>query len=215
MMYFDIAEALKKKGLNAHPREYLSFFCLGNREKTMSGEYLPPETPEPGSDYDRAQRARRFMIYVHAKMMIVDDEYIIIGSANINQRSMDGGRDTEIAMGAFQPLHLTTSIEPARGQIYGFRMALWFEHLGYLPMSFNQPESLGMYPNSEPDCRRSFGKCTPAILLLIFQVIYSPTPLKLPMMEVVKTIPGFEVFPDTKAHVFGNKSEYLPPILTT
>lgn len=43
------------------------------------------------------------MIYVHAKGMVVDDEYIICGSANINQRSMDGSRDTEIAMGAFQP----------------------------------------------------------------------------------------------------------------
>lgn len=32
-------------------------------------------------------------------------QYIIIGSANINQRSMDGSRDTEIAMGAFQPNH--------------------------------------------------------------------------------------------------------------
>lgn len=45
------------------------------------------------------------MIYVHAKGMIVDDEYVIIGSANINQRSMDGSRDTEIAMGAYQPNH--------------------------------------------------------------------------------------------------------------
>lgn len=35
--------------------------------------------------------------------MIVDDEYVIIGSANINQRSLDGSRDTEIAMGAYQP----------------------------------------------------------------------------------------------------------------
>ena len=45
------------------------------------------------------------MIYVHAKGMIVDDEYVILGSANINQRSMDGSRDTEIAMGAYQPHH--------------------------------------------------------------------------------------------------------------
>lgn len=37
--------------------------------------------------------------------MIVDDEYIIVGSANINQRSMEGTRDTEIAMGAYQPNH--------------------------------------------------------------------------------------------------------------
>lgn len=50
-----------------------------------------------------SQKFRRFMIYVHAKGMIVDDEYVIIGSANINQRSLDGSRDTEIAMGAYQP----------------------------------------------------------------------------------------------------------------
>ena len=36
-------------------------------------------------------------------MMLVDDIYIIIGSANINQRSMAGTRDTEIAVGSFQP----------------------------------------------------------------------------------------------------------------
>ncbi|KAJ0089577.1 hypothetical protein Patl1_12458 [Pistacia atlantica] len=214
MMYFDIAEVLKKKGLNTHPREYLSFFCLGNREKTMSGEYVPPETPEPGSDYHRAQQSRRFMIYVHAKMMIVDDEYIIIGSANINQRSMDGGRDTEIAMGAFQPLHLTTSFEPARGQIYGFRMALWFEHLGDLHMSFKHPESLVCIQKVNETADEHWKMYTsdtvtdlPGHLL--------PYPIEVTNDGVVKTIPGFEVFPDTKAHVFGNKSEYLPPILTT
>lgn len=46
---------------------------------------------------------RRFMIYVHAKGMVVDDEYVMLGSANINQRSLDGSRDTEIATGAYQP----------------------------------------------------------------------------------------------------------------
>jgi phospholipase D1/2 len=30
--------------------------------------------------------------------MIVDDKYVIIGSANINDRSQNGGRDTEIAV---------------------------------------------------------------------------------------------------------------------
>ena len=49
------------------------------------------------------QKNRRFMIYVHAKGIVIDDEYIICGSANINQRSMDGSRDTEIAMGGYQP----------------------------------------------------------------------------------------------------------------
>lgn len=50
----------------------------------------------------RAHASRRFMIYVHSKMMLVDDEYIIVGSANINERSMNGSRDTEIAMGSYQ-----------------------------------------------------------------------------------------------------------------
>ena len=35
--------------------------------------------------------------------MIVDDDYIVIGSANINQRSMAGSRDTELALLAHQP----------------------------------------------------------------------------------------------------------------
>lgn len=73
--------------------------------------------------------------------MAVDDEYIIVGSANINQRSMDGARDSEIAMGAYQPYHLSCK-KAARGAIYGFRMALWYEHLGLLDDAFCHPERL-------------------------------------------------------------------------
>ena len=38
------------------------------------------------------------MIYVHSKMMIIDDRRTIIGSANINDRSMMGDRDSELAV---------------------------------------------------------------------------------------------------------------------
>ena len=55
--------------------------------------------------------------------VMVDDEYIIVGSANINQRSQDGARDTELAMGSFQPALKD------RGDVYGFRMSLWREHV--------------------------------------------------------------------------------------
>lgn len=72
MMYKDIAQALKAKGINGTDlREYLTFFCLGNREGKKDGEEdVPQEKPDPDSDYSRAQQARRFMIYVHSKMMI-------------------------------------------------------------------------------------------------------------------------------------------------
>ena len=38
------------------------------------------------------------IVYVHSKIMIVDDRLAIIGSANINDRSMLGHRDSEIAV---------------------------------------------------------------------------------------------------------------------
>ncbi|PON34711.1 Phospholipase D [Parasponia andersonii] len=215
MMYSDITEALQRKGLDADPREYLTFFCLGNREQIGKiSEYIPPERPEPDTDYSRAQHSRRFMIYVHSKMMIVDDEYIIVGSANINQRSMDGARDSEIAMGAFQPHHLVGN-EPARGQIFGFRMALWQEHLGLLNRTFMHPETLecvqrvNQYAQMSWEAYSSdtFDNDLPCHLLRY--------PIDVNEDGTINALPGFEYFPDTKARVLGKKDEYLPPILTT
>lgn len=73
------------------------------------------------------------MIYVHSKLMIVDDEYVVVGSANINQRSLDGSRDSEICIGAFQSGY-TLAQNPSgplpNGQVAGFRKALFKEHCG-------------------------------------------------------------------------------------
>ena len=35
-------------------------------------------------------------IYVHSKLMIVDDSVVLCGSANINDRSQCGDRDSEV-----------------------------------------------------------------------------------------------------------------------
>ena len=40
---------------------------------------------------------RTEIIYIHSKLMIIDDNYVICGSANINDRSMKGSRDSEFA----------------------------------------------------------------------------------------------------------------------
>ncbi|KAK7904459.1 hypothetical protein WMY93_017066 [Mugilogobius chulae] len=42
------------------------------------------------------------LIYVHSKMLIADDNTVIIGSANINDRSMLGKRDSEVAVIDYQ-----------------------------------------------------------------------------------------------------------------
>merc|ERR1719262_1162800 len=104
----------------AKPEDYLLFFCMGQRETEEGSQAI-------GGDFDAEERpnqvilneTRRFAIYVHSKMMIVDDDYIIIGSANINERSMSGDRDTEIAVGAYQP-HFTSdnSSGKPRGDIH-------------------------------------------------------------------------------------------------
>uniref|UniRef100_A0A1D1YKT4 Phospholipase D n=1 Tax=Anthurium amnicola TaxID=1678845 RepID=A0A1D1YKT4_9ARAE len=214
MMYTDIAQALRAKGLEANPKDYLTFFCLGNREIKRDGEYAPEEEPEPDTDYVRAQQARRFMIYVHTKMMIVDDEYIIIGSANINQRSMDGARDSEIAMGAYQPFHLATR-QAARGQIHGFRLALWYEHLGMLDDIFLQPENVECVQKVNRVAEKYWDLYASETLERDLPGHLLSYPIGVTNDGEVTELPGAEFFPDTKARVLGAKSDYLPPILTT
>lgn len=146
----------------------------------------------------------------------VDDEYIIVGSANINQRSLDGARDTEIAMGGYQPHHLATS-EPARGKVYLFRMALWLEHLDVYNEVFFHPESwecvrkVNSHANKNWDLYTSdtFGEneYLPGHLLRY--------PVNVSRNGAITALPGFDFFPDTKARVLGTKSDFLPPNLTT
>lgn len=35
-------------------------------------------------------------VYVHSKLMIIDDRITLMGSANINDRSLLGSRDSEV-----------------------------------------------------------------------------------------------------------------------
>ena len=80
------------------------------------------------------------MIYVHSKMMIVDDEEIIVGSANINERSMAGDRDTEIAILAHQTADRGRTRE-RNAAIHRFRLSLWVEHCGKYMPEFEQPNT--------------------------------------------------------------------------
>merc|ERR1719154_782761 len=101
-MYQNIAQALTKAGVAGHPQDYLNFYCLGKRE---SPEQVPQhlDIPEKDSPADKVRKSLRHPVYVHSKLMVVDDDYILIGSANINQRSLGGNRDSEICIGGYQP----------------------------------------------------------------------------------------------------------------
>ncbi|CAL5187564.1 unnamed protein product [Lathyrus oleraceus] len=146
MMYATIYKALEEAGLENQyePQDYLNFFCLGNRELSDNESISNPIKPTgQNAPQVLSQKNRRFMIYVHSKGIIVDDEYVLMGSANINQRSMEGTRDTEIAMGAYQPNHTwATSKSKPHGQVHGYRMSLWSEHIGGVEECFKEPESV-------------------------------------------------------------------------
>ncbi|KAK3006978.1 hypothetical protein RJ639_015579, partial [Escallonia herrerae] len=146
MMYEVIYSALEEVGLEKkyEPQDYLNFFCLGNREAQGGEGSSAAQNPmDENTPQALTRKSQRFMIYVHSKGMIVDDEYVILGSANINQRSLEGTRDTEIAMGAYQPHYTWASKNSSpRGQIYGYRMSLWAEHIGGLEKCFEQPNSI-------------------------------------------------------------------------
>ncbi|KAL6547983.1 hypothetical protein OROHE_009688 [Orobanche hederae] len=133
MMYETIYKALEEVGLEKEyePSDYLNFFCLGNREAEGTGSKPDSRSFTGNTPQSGTRKNRHFMIYVQSKGMIVDDEFVILGSANINQRSLEGTRDTEIAMGAYQP-HYTWEGKHANphGQIYRYRMSLWAEHTG-------------------------------------------------------------------------------------
>mmetsp|Transcript_18608 Transcript_18608/g.56169 ORF Transcript_18608/g.56169 Transcript_18608/m.56169 type:complete len:842 (-) Transcript_18608:570-3095(-) len=215
MMYSLIAGAIKAQGMHdAHPTDYLQFFAPGNREVLLPGE-PPSERKAPtNSGAELAQLSRRFMVYVHSKMMIVDDEYIIIGSANINQRSLDGARDTEIAMGAFQNGHRITADSTPDGDVHGFRMSLWAEHTGIMSPNFAFPKDL--------DCVREMRQ----IGITNWNVFAAPEVAEMQGHLMVYpydidangnvTALGAEMLPDTKkARVLGMKSIGLPCPLTT
>ncbi|WOK94040.1 phospholipase D alpha 1-like [Canna indica] len=216
MMYGIVAEAIEEAGLGGevHPCDYLNFFCLGNREVEYAGEYVPPEQPEIDTDYWRAQTNRRFLIYVHAKLMIVDDEYVVVGSANLNQRSLAGNRDSEIAHGSFQPAH----IDGCRGDVHGFRMSLWHEHFmshcEHPSSAFLEPESL--------ECVRKVREVAERLWEMFVgdEVVdlpghLLPFPVAVSESGEVSDLPADGLFPGTNAPVRGKKSEILPLILTT
>ncbi|KAK3038893.1 hypothetical protein RJ639_028615 [Escallonia herrerae] len=215
MMYTIVARELKRANLENHPQDYLNFYCLGNREECHEEE--SNSTSHASSNtavVSASQKFGRFMIYVHAKGMIVDDEYVILGSANINQRSMAGSRDTEIAMGAYQPHHTWAKKDRhPHGQIYGYRMSLWAEHLGRIDDCFKEPETLFCVDSVNKIAEDNWKRFT-AEEFTTLQGHLLKYPVEVDADGKVSPLPGHEIFPDVGGKVLGAPAS-LPNALTT
>ncbi|KAJ3706790.1 hypothetical protein LUZ61_010495 [Rhynchospora tenuis] len=214
MMYAIIGRELSSSGReHERPQHYLNFYCLGNRELSSNSK-SGNSTSENNSAAASARKHKRFMIYVHAKGMIVDDEYVIIGSANINQRSLEGSRDTEIAMGAYQPHHTwARNNGHPHGQVYGYRKSLWAEHLGSLDSAvLEEPQSLECvdYVNKIADDNWARYTTEQNIPLRGHLLKY---PINVEPNGTVGSLPGHETFPDVGGKVLGDNGP-LPDELT-
>ncbi|XP_071737407.1 phospholipase D zeta 1-like isoform X2 [Rutidosis leptorrhynchoides] len=73
-------------------------------------------------------------VYVHSKVMIVDDNTVLVGSANINDRSLLGLRDSEIGVLIEDKEVVESSMGGSPWKAGKFalslRLSLWSEHLG-------------------------------------------------------------------------------------
>ncbi|KAL6990016.1 Phospholipase D zeta 1, partial [Sarracenia purpurea var. burkii] len=73
-------------------------------------------------------------VYVHSKIMIIDDCMSLIGSANINDRSLLGSRDSEIGVliedKELIDSHMGGKPWKAGKFALSLRLSLWSEHLG-------------------------------------------------------------------------------------
>ena len=206
MMYKTIVKALKETNSTAHPFDYLNFYCLGYRKMPN----IPFECKEKSTKYDKKlEQSKRFMIYVHSKMMVIDDESIILGSANINDRSMAGNRDTELAIDAFQPFH--TGDNP-RGGIFNFRMSLWAEHTSLSLPAYLNPSSLECVQSLNEIAELNWNSFASekfqemAGHLMKYPVIFN---------EKNRIVPNCEYFPDTKGHIDGSESFTIPGLMTS
>lgn len=146
----------------------------------------------------------------------MDDEYLIIGSANINQRSMDGGRDTEMAMGAFQPHHTMSGAADGvpRGVVHGFRVSTWFEHLGYQEEVFQKPWTRECMQRVNELASRYWEEYSRPAPIVDMQGHLMRYPYVVGEDGSINAIPGQELFPDSEGPVLGAHQPTYPKILT-
>lgn len=121
-----IYETLRANFPQANIDNYIAFFSLCN--------------------YGFIQHIPHFnQVYIHSKLLLVDDKTVIIGSANINDRSMVGSHDSELAIIVEDTDSSQTMMNNKLRRVGKFgkslRKRLWREHLGLDNHSHNEQDS--------------------------------------------------------------------------
>lgn len=129
---------LRSEGIE--PEEFVSFYSLRSWGKIGPSKMLVTE-----------------QLYIHAKVIVVDDRIALIGSANINERSMLGMRDSECAA-VVRDTDMIWSTMAGQPYLVGrfahtLRMRLMREHLGIDVDAIMEEERLADLSKEEDDIK--------------------------------------------------------------
>ena len=215
-MYKRIAQTLRAVKSDFKPTDFLNFYCLAKKEKPVTGSNAPQEPNPKKPDEVLLNSTRRHQIYVHSKMMIIDDTVSLIGSANVNQRGMDGARDSDIVLGAYQPAHVATRDSIPYGDVHGFRLHCFASITGSPEEIFKDPSSLGCVHRFNEIAEQNWNKyISDELCEMDSHVIHYPILVELDGTIIARPELKDGCFPDTKASVLGTYSNVLPNRLTT
>ncbi|CAK7218941.1 hypothetical protein SCUCBS95973_003653 [Sporothrix curviconia] len=118
----------------------------GGPDLTTRG-WMGEGAPGPQGDGGDAELAAFVSeeLYIHTKVLIADDRLVIVGSANLNDRSQLGSHDSEIAVVIEDPEHPVASTMAGRPYVVGafpssLRRQIFRKHIGLLPdQRWDQP----------------------------------------------------------------------------
>jgi phosphatidylserine/phosphatidylglycerophosphate/cardiolipin synthase-like enzyme len=96
-------------------------------------------------------------IYVHSKLIIIDDRYVAIGSANVDQRSMSVDTELHIAIVDGDTVDVTWSGNKTKVCKFAkeLRESLWREHLGLYMLPTDPLNALNSFPRLEKRAKNS------------------------------------------------------------
>lgn len=143
-----IQKALKHN--KRDPEEWVQYLTVLNmRNYGATVQYArAPETFNEDYHIEIGRYVVTEQIYIHSKMMIVDDAVAIVGSANINDRSLTGNGDTEIAAVVvdtegveLQDLGSPDFKVQTRGFARELRRQLWEKHFGFSVVSVDEDKT--------------------------------------------------------------------------
>jgi phospholipase D1/2 len=133
----------------------------GNEYDSVASSYMlngPPLTSIPWSrgNTDEMDAFVSEELYIHTKCLIADDRIVIVGSANLNDRSQLGYHDSEIAVVIEDPTLISTRMNNQPYQASKFaaslRRQIFRKHLGLLiPQDCTKPDANFTPVNQDPN----------------------------------------------------------------